>query len=355
MSDISIERYSPEYKEQVLNLLSYHWGDLNSEERRKRFEWRYENNPYTESPFCYLAFDGENLIGFRAFVAQKFKLQGKSYYFGTPADAIVHIDYRRQGIFSNLTEFAFEDMVENEKLDFFLSLSSNVKSTKGNIKAGFEPFGKRDKLYSISFLKMFKNLLKSSHIQTPILFNKNEVKIEITDKLRAKEISRFMQESIEECKITNVRDEEFYRWRFSNSPKDYIFIYITKDDDLVGYLSIDNSNEKIISIMEYGYLKLSYLEELIKELLKNTSAPYIFAYVFTRSDEEQKILSKSGFRDRKDWLIKLLKNMNFIVKEEKPGALIKPISKNIKEEDFFLNGKDVRDPDNWSLFKSDVH
>jgi len=355
MTEISIESYSPKYKDQVIDLLSILWSNFTLKEKRRRFEWRYEKNPYTESPLCYVALNEDKIVGFRAFVTQKFRFKGENYYFGTPADAVVHLEYRRQGIFSNLTKLAFEDVLEKDKLDYFLSLSSNEKSTKGNIKAGFRPFGQREKMYYISPFRLVKNRLKLNDLEIPISIEKKDFKIEITEELRVNRICSIIEETKNENQISNIRDEDFYSWRFSNPLKDYAFGYCTKKDELIGYIALDITDEKIISIMEYSYKDISYFQELLKTIINKLPVPIITAYVFTRLEEEKRTLSRCGFRYDTNWLIKLLKRMGYISSADLPGALIKPISEDIIESDFILNGKDVRDPDNWSLFKSDVH
>jgi len=351
LTEISIEKYSPKHKESVLDLLSYLFDTLNLEERRKRFEWKFETNPYTKIPLCYIALDNEMVIGHTGYVIQKYQVGGKEYSFSSPSHVVVHPEYRRKGVFSKIIEFSSKDLVINSDINLILAPYPNKASAAAVLKCGYESIGKTDYMYKLSFFNILKSTLKSPNIQTPITIDKNRFKIEITSELRAQDISLLMNKSREENKISNVRDRKFYEWRFSEPFKDYIFAYCTKDDGLVGYVGLNNKNS---IIMEYGYLKTSYIEELIRETFDNLSPPYMSVYTFTRSEKERKILSRSGFRDKNDWLIKFLKKINLIEKKGLPVALIKPITKNITEEDFFLNGKDVRDPKNWSLFKSDL-
>ncbi len=351
MEDISVKTYSPEYKDSLLSLLSYHWTDLTPEEMRERFKWRYEDNPYTKSPYCYLALDGEKVVGHCGSVVQKFRSDEEEYYFCTPADAVVHPDYRRKGVFSSVLEFSRDHLALNSDMSLILILSATEASTAVSLIYDDVPVSKREYYYAFSFF----NILRSKNFQTPISMDKNGLKIEITKELRAEEICRLMDDCREKDKIANVRDEKFYEWRFSNPLEDYIFVYCTKEGELVGYVALANNDEKIVPMMEYGYLEPSYLEDLIEEIFKNLSISCLSAYIFTRSDKEKEMLSRIGFRDRNDWLIKLLKKMNVMSESKQPGALVKPLCENITEEDFFLNGKDIREPNNWSLFLSDMH
>ena len=298
MDDISLMRYESDHKEGVLDLLSYHWNGLNAEERKKRFEWRYEKNPYTESPLCFVALDGEKVVGHRGFVVQKFRLREKDWLFCTPADSVVHPDYRRQGIFSNLIKFSKKELISNSNIDLILSLSANKASTEATLKAGYEPVGQREKMHYISPFRLLKNRLKSNDLEIPISIENKDFKIEINNELRVKKISSIMDEFKNEDQISNVKDKEFYEWRFSNPLKDYVFGYCTKKDELVGYVALDITSEKIISLLEYGYKDLSYFEELLKTIIKKLPVPIITAYVFTRPKKEKRVLSRCGFRDK---------------------------------------------------------
>ena len=357
MAEISIERYSPEYKDQVIDLLSILWDDLSPEERRKKFEWQSEKNPYSEKPQYYLAKDGDEIVGIRAFIVHKYKLEGNKFFFGIPANGTIHPDYQRQGLFSRIDDYCKKDLANNSELKLILSVSPNKIATKALKKYDYITVGKRSKMYLFSIRNLLRNFFsRPVNIRNEsVRLKKDGLKLEVTDELRAKKIAKLMEECRDEQKFTNLRDEKFYEWRFSNPLKDYVFGYCTKKDELVGYVALDITSEKIISLLEYGYKDLSYFEELLKTIIKKLPVPIITAYVFTRPKEEKGVLSRCGFRDKNNWLINLLKRMGYISKADLPGALIKPISENITESDFILNGKDVRDPENWSLFKSDVH
>ena len=364
MSDIKLTRYSPTLKEPLIDFLGtgLNWSELSKNKRKELFEWKYDKNPYLDEPLIYLAFQGDKIVGHRAFVVQNFKLK-EDYLIGTPADALVHPDHRRKGIFSKLTDFAIKDIEERDHIDLLISLSSTKKSAKGNIKAGFTPVGKREKLYNFSIKKIFKNRYKKEIDFNQIISSKmNGKTIEISQKLKIDDIVELMKISTNYKKFRNLRDRQFYRWRFEEYPKDLIYLYIWDQNDLEAYLSMEKENIQFrgfdldyYSLLEYGYKDIRLFQELIQALTKKLHLPSIMSYVFTRKKEEKTILRKAGFKGSESYLINSLQKRGVLDEEGLPGLLVKPAKEPVDHSDFYLDNIDTRKEKNWSLFWSDVH
>ena len=77
---IKIIKYSSANKKELLKLLNQTWRELDKNEIKKRFEWRYEKNPYQVEPFVYIAVDGNRVVGCRAYVVQLFQLMKTKYF-----------------------------------------------------------------------------------------------------------------------------------------------------------------------------------------------------------------------------------------------------------------------------------
>ena len=60
--------------------------------------------------FSGVFINNEQIVGFRAFVVQLFKLGKVKYKVFNPEDAIVHSDFRRMGIFFKLNEIFLADL-----------------------------------------------------------------------------------------------------------------------------------------------------------------------------------------------------------------------------------------------------
>jgi len=360
MSDITLKRYEPNFKDQLIDLgKDMVWADLSKKEAKERFEWKYEKNPYTETPLCYLALDGEKVVGHRGFVVQNFELSGTNYLFGTPGDSMVHPNYRRQGIFSNLVDFSNDDIIENSNIDLFLSLSTTRATTKATKKYGYVPVGKREKLYRFSFKNIIKNRYEGGLDLDKIITSDN-YHIEVTDVLKEEYIVGLMKESVGQERLSNLRDERFYQWRYEECPSDQTFVYLWDKNQLVGYLSMDkdifsffNLNLDYYSILEYGYIDIEHFEKLIEIITENL--PFIMSYIFTRKKEEISILKDKGFKGSESYLINTFQKRGLLDEEDLPGILVRPATKEINENGFHINDKDTRSENNWELFWSDVH
>jgi len=361
MSNISIVKYNPDFKRELINFLSYIWKNYDFKKRKAVFEWKYEKNPYFSGSLNYLALDEGEIVGHRSFVPHKFRVKHKTYLFGTPADTVVHPDYRRKGIFSKLNDFGMRDIIENEYLSLLVSLSSSKASSAGNIKAGFVPVGTRRWLYYFSKKSILKDIV-TTKLGGMDINNSNDENMEISNKIYPKQISQLMEENNDKEKISSVRDEEFYRWRFIESPFNYLCCYLWQNDKLIGYISFKRKTitlgiKKIncLEMMEFAYADIRMLDRLIKNTKNRLSPASIIAYVFTRKNNEISILNRNRFKSSESIVINYLQKQGTLRPNNLPGLLVKPVSPQLKESSYVFEKMDVRNPKNWSLFWSSVH
>jgi len=365
MSDIRFTSYDPSFKDRLIDFLGMgmSWAEIPKKERKKIFEWKYEKNPYIETPLCYLALDGETIVGHRGFVLQKFLLEENNHLFGTPGDSMIHPDYRRQGIFSEIVDFSTEDIIDKSIANLFLSLSTTRATTKATKKYGYVPVGERKKLYRFSIKKIFKNRYEGGiDLDTTLSTDRTGHTIEITNELKTDEIVHLMKTSTEDTRLKNARNEQFYRWRFDECPDQHLFLYFWSQGSLEGYISMEKDNFPFYgldidyySILEYAYTGLYLFDEMIRTLTKKLHLPFIMSYTTTRKKEEVSILRKFGFKGSESYLINSLQKRGLLDEQGLPGLLVRPATKTVDESDFHLDDIDTRSEKNWSLFWSDVH
>ena len=357
MSDIHICRYDSSLKDQLVEFLGLLKGNINVHKREKLFEWAYEKNPYTQKPFIYLALHGEHIVAHLAFVIQKYVHNKDEFLLGIAGDGIVHPDFRRQGLFSKLMDYACEDMLVNSNIKLILGLSPNEASALGLLKLGFIPVGEREYMYYISPENILKKIIQyKCDLANTFISDKNDVTIEITRELKVREISGLMQTFTDKNKIYNVRDEEFYKWRFADSPNKYIYAYCREEDEITGYLSLRKNNNTLMeyTLMEYGYLNPSCFKYLIEEFSRKLLMPSLITPTFSRNQDELLNLKRSGFNYSNDRCIIILKALTRISKNKLPALLVKPISPDFNDNAYLIGGVDMRLSKNCSLFESDV-
>lgn len=341
---------------------------VNYEERKILFEWVYENNPFSNEPLNYLALDDKKIVGFRGFIPQRYKVNNRCFTIIIPTNGTIHPDYRRKGIFTELSNFSLQDISDKKDIKLILSLSPNKAATGALQKAGYKPIGQRKKLYYFSPFKMFKKS-PISKLETKgsfLTYYKDNIQIDITSELRTEKISRLMESYTSGDKITNIRNKDFYKWRFSKSPHDTIFIYCSYNDELVGYMALEQHNLSFKSIrdlhyymvMEYGYTQKNHLESMIYIIKNQLYLNGVMVFLFTRGRDETSTFMTHEFKGPNILFLKFLSkafNIDRILDRDLPGAMIKPVSENISDQDFIIYGKDTRKVTNWSIFRSDVH
>jgi len=370
MSNIQLVRYDEGFRDDLKNFLyEYSWNgqNISEEKKNKKFEWRYEESPYTDIPYSHIALDGEKIVGHRILVPQRYRIGENDFLFGIPTDSLVHPDYRRQGIFSKIVDFSRKELAQSSEMELIMSLSASKAATKAYIKYGYIPVGRRRKMFFVSPFNTFKRspIINLDQEKSIITHKDDDLYIEITKELKPKKISRLAFRFTDKKKISNVRDVEFYNWRFGDSYRDNIYLYCTKGDELVGYLILEKRHVSFLSssrsfymIMEYAYTKKVYFEHLMKTIKNRLSISAMMAFMFTRVKEEISLLKKHGFKDSDDLTIKILGTIlktDRILDSYLPGTLIQPVELEIEDNDFIFNGKDTRIESSWSLFKSDVH
>ena len=356
MNDIRFCRYDSSLKDQLVEFLGLLKGDRDINERKKSFEWAYENNPYTQKPFIYLALHGDQIVAHTAYIIQKYAHHKNEFLVGIGEGSLVHPDFRRQGIFSKLIKYSWEDLRVNSNIRLVQVFSTNESSIGSTLKSGYFPMGEIEYMYFISPVNKFKKIiLHHSDLDNPFISNKNDVTIEITREPKVREISGLMQTFTDKNKISGVRDEEFYKWRFADSPYKYIYAYSKEGDETTGYLSLRKNDNSLMeyTLMEYGYLNPSCFQYLIEQTSQKLLVQGIVTPTFSRNKEELLNLKKSGFNYSDDRWVRIYKTLARTSKIKLP-VVVKPISPDFNDNACFLDGVDIRLSKNWSLFDSDM-
>jgi predicted N-acetyltransferase YhbS len=126
-------------------------------------DWKFLNNPFGEA-FGFAAWDNNKLIGFVSVWPLRFCFDGEEIIACSGADTMVDIEYRKQGLFTKLTQILLEEM--NKRGWLFRYSAPGIMSYPGYIKKlnhqliGNLPY--RVKLHPARMIykKLFNNLNK---------------------------------------------------------------------------------------------------------------------------------------------------------------------------------------------------
>lgn len=351
-NEIIVKEYSSEYKTSIITLLSNLLKGLNETERTKLFEWRYERNPYQNKPIIFLAFSGDLLVGFRAYLIQYFCISGKQITVISPADTIIHPEYRRRGLISMLNKHSL-DVIYSEypKDSILLNTTTSKHAMPTYIKFDWYPCSNRNKVYGYRFsvINIIRYLLKSrikSDVINRTSFSDANLRYEVSNEINTIKILEFIQQHKDKARFTNLRDEEFFNWRYSYESDKNICCTCYFNESIVGYIIMKRISNHQISIEEFLAIDSKTLRIMFKVIQKKMNLPIMRTIIY--SNRDKRTMKSCGFLVESNMYIKIFKKQRFPV-------LVRPTKPNLSESDFFIHGTDIRDIENWQLFQSDRH
>jgi GNAT superfamily N-acetyltransferase len=379
MDDVTyrIINYQPDYRSDVLHLLSDLWGqDLILS--ASYLKWKYLNNPYLDFPRIYLAFDNDQLVGVRSFFPSQWKIgsSGKTSLLLADADTVVHKDYRRRGLLTALTNYALKDLLDSP-YEYILTLSANRFSAAAVLKMGWinisfiqtayhsrrsslplpRFFGRLNIPFShliyrnLSLFNLSGTLEPATSGSTFFNFDRNSKRknklvnrnIFSSTKPKPKEMVDLI-ERIGDERIQHVRDHQFFSWRYQNPRSEYRFLYMGMDS-LDGYLVLRgrlNQEDGEVVVADWEAINIDKSEQLLKAAIEWGNFFKLTLWSQTLSREKKQLLHKFGFQFS-DY------------KEEEdsqhfpPLVLFKPIQKSSVDTYIQINNQDMLDLGNWDL------
>lgn len=346
INKIKIVKYEEKYKESLLDLLKYIWPNINNKEIKERFEWRYERNPYDKEPYIFLAMDNDKIAGFRAFVLQHYQIGGKIFIIFSPADTIVHEDYRRQGIISKLNTVSINFINNVFKGDrvFLTNLSTSAISMPAYLKQNWHRVNhKKTYSYKVSLKFFFTN--KSNNDDTTTLI-RDGCCIEISSSLYSSQLGLFVSNNRNHNKFSNIRDESFFSWKYSYQPSKYKYIYCRRDDEMIGYLIVKQLKGKRFSLEEFDATEYSIFRLMVSVVMKELSIQVLRTWSFSGRDNAW--LRKSCFFTEPAMIFRLFG-------KERLPILVRPTTQKPSDDDFKVNDCDIRNIKNWIVFEADKH
>lgn len=269
---------------QIIELEKELWPGKTSSEIRKIFEWKYPKTTNLVNGF--VALDGERVVGFRGFFIQDYVHNGNVFPISVLGDAVVHPNYQRRGIFSNLTKKALE-YYSSSPMKYILGLSSNAKSSPGNLKLGWIPFLQKGYRIRISLMNIVFGFLRK---KSKVSLDGYEIEIIGLNGMNsiAHELDGFCQSIDGKNGISLRRDTHYWTWRFARPDWQTSFAVMRKDGKINGFVALLPEKRKgidIIRILDVAVKDSSLFPTLFKAARRMTKAWCYF------------ILSTSGIPD----------------------------------------------------------
>lgn len=339
--------YRPEFRPQVVSLMQFLWGS-NTETNWSYFKWKYEDNPYTESPLGIVVLQKGEVVGFRGYFAIRLEVGEKNNNFIAlfPGDTCVHPDHRRSGLSVAMGNLAMKEYAPRYRL--FFNTSCTRSSLPGYQKMGFSPLVPKVYLTRCSLLGLIKYILAAREnlplSASQIQFGKFD-NILVSNQPSPEAMSSLVAAQNQKGSVIRLsQDEDYFRWRFCNPLNKYVFYYFMKEDFPTAYVVMGISpNNQRGYVLDYAEKEGSVLREIFKYITKAKRFNLLSIYNFCLDDTLRHALKGLGFKTH--GLVRIIERK---LHGELP-LLIRPVKESLMESDFFIDGIDSRKIENWSL------
>ncbi|MFC4550556.1 MULTISPECIES: GNAT family N-acetyltransferase [Halorussus] len=190
---------------------------------REWFDWKYVENPAADAAAFVAEADGE-IVGARPFMPFRMAGAGAETVAFQPADAMVHPDHRRRGLFTRMTERALERYADGDPA--FCFNFPNERALAGNLELGWEVVDTVPISYRIQSAEGFVDGEVQRALADAVAGTYCRVRDRLAPAPDAYDVTRheeipadllarlYARNPPEE--LHALRDEAFYRWRFRN-------------------------------------------------------------------------------------------------------------------------------------------
>jgi GNAT superfamily N-acetyltransferase len=137
--DLVVRPAGADDRPQILALLADALGWSDDARHKKLFEWKHDDNVFGSSP-AWVAWDGDQLAGFRTFLRWEFEADGAAIPTVRAVDTATDPQYLRRGVFRRLTLHAIDDL-QSDRAEFVFN-TPNAQSRPGYLRMGWEVVGR---------------------------------------------------------------------------------------------------------------------------------------------------------------------------------------------------------------------
>ncbi len=113
--DVTIRAYEPGDRDEIRSLFAVQWG---TRPTTNWFEWKYVDSPCSQVPLTLARTDGQ-VVAVQGYLPIRIRWREQVIPAYKPVDAVVHPEYRRQGLYSRLTRFAIQSYLDQPPAFFF--------------------------------------------------------------------------------------------------------------------------------------------------------------------------------------------------------------------------------------------
>lgn len=292
----------------ILELMRLSLGESSVLQRTdEMWNWKHEISPFDRSHVLLAENDEGKIIGLRAFLRWEFERAGETLRGVRAVDTSTHPDFRRMGLFKNLTLQAVDD-VRDEGIDFVFN-TPNDQSRPGYLKMGWQSVGLVEPVIKIlNYPRFVVGMAKTRLLKRPAQdsqgnhFSKNEP-AQISELVQHLGLDELLAEdtAIWGSLLHTKRSPEYLDWRYAKHPTiDYRTVLIEENGHLEA-AAVFRSNSRfglreiVVAEMLLSRADRDLARKLTRAIKSHVRADYMIGY-FPKASDHREALQVSGFR-----------------------------------------------------------
>ena len=276
-SDLTIRPYADSDLPQVLDLLRSSLGETASLQRTPDlFNWKHIDNPFGRS-IMLVAVDGTTVAGFRAFMRWELAgPDGRTLRCVRAVDTATSPDYRRRGIFRNLTTAAL-DAATADGVDMVFN-TPNPRSGAGYLTMGWSEVGTIRPLASPA-LGLLRSADDVTGLPDPADFVRDPYPVGVRDVAARAPVG-----------LRTVRSDDYHRWRFKMHPTARYTQINGEGGSAVARLAYRGKRRELLISEVYG----QGMSQTIRKCRRLARTSYVGAF-FSKGSPERSAVLRTGF------------------------------------------------------------
>lgn len=319
------------------------------------FEWKYQENPYTDYIPIFVAEQNGDIVGARSFFALELLVNGEPHLALEPSDTMVHPDHRGRGLLPRMTTAAIETYTESDA-----SLCFNFPNDitlPHNLRHGWETVDTIPTYYRIHDLQALVSQNTEAawpsvagRLGNPVVsgyyrlaeLRSNPDSDHTVRSHKSVPVATFsaLGNRGQEDVIEAHKDAQFYRWRFDNPDWEYrAYTASSKDEPVAGIVvgeSIDGgvSTAKITDLVPAsGTAPTDALASILSRVIRDYGET---AILVAPPSLPLSVLKAFGFR----------------IDDRPPLSAVSDQTTHVARSltgEWVIEGLDIRNGDSWNM------
>jgi GNAT superfamily N-acetyltransferase len=349
--DYEITRFRPEHLPGVLDVLGalWTWG---RDTREKLFRWKYVENPNSDEPLGIVALHGGQVAGFRGYFANRYGTVpgGRDFVILHPGDTCVDPAHRNRNLSVAMGNLAKQ--YDRTRYRIFMNMTSSANSLPGYLKMGFVPLASKVHLTRHGANPL--DWLRSRQAQQPRPLTDSRIRfgrfgdVLVTDSPLPAEMASVAEHRRPGAPVLRPRqDQAFFAWRYRNPVQKYVFHFLMDRDSVRGYVAMGVSpNNRIGEILDYGDRGDGAVDGILHHVVRSGAFLRLKVRRYGVDERLAAAVRTLGFDIDPPWRRILGRRLG---ESAALPLLIRPIADACAEDDWFIDGLDVRRIENWRL------